>query len=427
MKRPNRFARPRPRLPGPPPSVSERVLEIAEVGGRGDGVAAGPDGPIYAPFALPGESVRARIVGDRAELVAIERASAARATPPCAVFGLCGGCQLQHWAEAPYLAWKEAEVRQALARRGVSAPIAPITPAWGEGRRRAAFHAARVQGRVLFGFIERGGARIAPLETCPALAPALAAAMPALTQIAALLAPERGEITLHCLLTDTGVDCDVKGARRPERDAWSAAASAAAPLARLTLDGEPLALNRAPRLTMDGVVVAPPPGAFMQATAAGEAALARLVVNALSGAKRVADLFSGLGTFALRLAATAPVDAYDGEPALLAALKRAADEAGGLKAVTTARRDLLRTPLSALELKRYDAIVFDPPRSGARLQAAEIAKSKAQRVAAVACDAGTFARDARVLIDGGFVLETVFPVDQFRWTSHVEIVGVFTR
>jgi 23S rRNA (uracil1939-C5)-methyltransferase len=226
---------------------------------------------------------------------------------------------------------------------------------------------------------------------------------------------------------------DVRGAGRvAARDRQGlqalAAATEAADLARLSLEGEVVLERRAPRLAMGLAVVRPPPGAFVQATEAGELTLASLVEEGLRPAKRVADLFCGIGTFALRLAASAEVWAVDGEVSMLAALKGAADGAGGaLKGVEVARRDLLRSPVSALELKRFDAIVFDPPRGGARLQAEQIAASKAAIVAAVACDAGAFARDARVLVDAGFSMGPVTPIDQFRFSPHVEIVAVFSR
>jgi len=426
MKRTPRLARVRPdQARGRQTAPEERVIDVAEIGGKGDGIAVGETGPTYAPLTLPGERVRVRVVADRGELVAVETASTERQAAPCALFGRCGGCQLQHWAEAPYLAWKGDQVARALERRGIEAPVEAITPAWGEGRRRVVLHAARQQGKLRFGFVARGGAQIVDVEACPAMTPALQAALPALKRIASLVAPERGEANLTCLATDTGVDCDIKGAREPSRGAIAAIADASTGLARVSLDGAPLAMQRRPVLTMGRAMVTPPPGAFTQPTAAGEEALAVRALDALSGAKRVVDLFSGIGTFALRAAARGEVHALDSEMAMLDALKASADAA--TLPVRVTRRDLLRTPISALELKHYDVAIFDPPRSGARLQAAEIAKSKVARVAAVSCDAGTFARDARVLIDGGFKLTRVSPVDQFRWTPHVEVVGAFER
>lgn len=433
MKRLDRSVRPRPGgARRPVLATRETTLRITRMGARGEGVAAGEDGPVYAPWTLPDEMVRARVAGGRASDVVIESPSTDRVTPPCAHFGRCGGCQLQHWADAPYLAWKRAEVVSALARRRLETPVNEIVVAWGEGRRRAAFHAQRVGERVLFGFVERGGARIEPVVACPVLAPPLATALDDLRRLAGSVTPSRGEITLQCLVTETGLDVAVKGAGKPtgfDRGRLESAAQIAdrLDLARLAFDNETLVARRVPTVTIGPARVAPPPGAFLQATRAGEEALGAMVVAALAGSERVLDLFCGVGTFALRLAPFAEVHAVEGDADMVAALKKAADGVGGLRGVTIARRDLLRAPLAAMEMKRFDAVVFDPPRAGARLQAEQIGASKVGKVVAVSCDAATFARDVRVLVDAGFSLTQVTPVDQFRWTPHVEIVGVLER
>lgn len=404
------------------------------MGARGDSTARGPDGVIHAPFALPGERVRARIAGGRAEVLELLEASAERQDAACRHFGRCGGCQLQHWREAPYLAWKRQQVVEALTKRGLGgAEVEPTVPAWGEGRRRAAFHAARQDGQVRIGFIERGGARLTPIAQCPVLAPALEQVALALAPLAELALPMRGEITLHCLLTDAGVDVAIKGAgrvelmHRPALEALSAMADRL-DLARLSIDGEPIVERAKPLLRMGRALVTPPPGVFLQPTALGEETLARLTLDALAGARRVIDLFSGVGTFALRVAEQAEVLAAESDAEALAALKRAADGAGGaLKQVATLRRDLLRTPMSSLEMKKFDAAVIDPPRSGARLQAEQIARAPIRRLAYVSCDAASFARDVKVLVEHGFTLTRITPVDQFRWSPHVEVVGAMER
>lgn len=408
------------------------VLDIVEMGARGEGVAGGEDGPTYVPFALPGERVRARVLGGRANAVVVEQPSADRVAPACGHFGRCGGCQLQHWADRPYLDWKHEQVVRALTRRSIDISVDPIVQAWGEGRRRAAFHAQRSGERVLFGFVERGGARIEPVQHCPVLAPALADALPQLRTLSGAFAPARGEITLQCLLTDTGLDVSIKGAGKPaafdrSRLEHAAATAERLDLARLAFDGETLVARRAPTVRIGPASVAPPPGAFLQATAEGERVLGEAVVAALAGAERIADLFCGVGTFALRLAGAAEVHGVEGDGDMLEAMKRAADAVGGLRGVSVERRDLLRAPLAALEMKRFDAVVFDPPRSGAKLQAEQIGASKVRRVVAISCDPATFARDVKVLVDAGFTLLSVTPVDQFRWSPHVEVMGVLAR
>lgn len=410
------------------------MLEIAAMGARGDSTTEGEAGPIYTPYALPGEQVRARVTGGRAEIIEILRASPERQAPACRHFGRCGGCQLQHWADAPYLAWKRQQVVEALAKRGLGgAQVEPTIAAWGAGRRRAALHAARQNNQVRIGFIERGGARLTPITQCPVLAPPLEATVLKLGALAELALPQRGEITMQCLLTDAGIDVSIKGAgrvdllNRAQLEKLIAEANALN-LARLSFDGDPIIERAKPTLRMGKAVVGPPPGAFLQPTALGEETLARLALDALQGAKRVVDLFSGIGTFALRIAEHAEVLAAEGDQEMLNALKKAADGAGGvLKEVSILRRDLLRTPLSSLEMKKFDAAIIDPPRSGARQQAEQIARAPIRGLAYVSCDPSSFARDVKVLIEHGFTLTKLTPVDQFRWSPHVELVGAFER
>ncbi|MFZ4601619.1 MAG: class I SAM-dependent RNA methyltransferase [Caulobacterales bacterium] len=421
------------RAPAPRPVARVETLVVTEVGARGDAVAEGAEGPIYIPYGLPGERVSARVAGDRADILEVLSASSDRQAPACAHFGACGGCQLQHWRDASVLAWKREQVIKAFARRGLETPVDPIIDATAGGRRRAAFHAARSSKGVRFGFMARGSARLLAVSECPALAPALEAALPALREIAALFAPARGEITMPTLLSDSGLDVSIKGAGQAS-DMDAALFERVVVLldkfdiARLSLTDETILSRRTPVVSIGRARVTPPPAAFLQATKAGEEALTSIALAAVAGARRTADLFCGLGTFALRLAETSEVLAVEGDVAMLAALSAAADGTGGaLKTITTQRRDLLRTPISALELKHCDAIVFDPPRSGARQQAEQIARSKAERVAAVACDPATLARDVRVLVDAGFRLVRVTPIDQFRWSPHVEIVAALER
>lgn len=436
MNRPHRSQRPHTAESGRTgaglPEPQDCILTVESVGARGDGLARTERGLVYVPFSLAGERLQARVLGDRAEIAHLLEESPERIRPPCAVFGRCGGCQLQHWAEGPYLDWKHALVVEALAKRGIHAAVEPITAVWGEGRRRAGLHAVRSGRELRFGFVQRGGGGVEPIGACPLLAPPLEAALPALKRLAGQIAPDRGELVLQCLLTPAGLDVDVKGAGRVEahraRLPQLIQAALEADLARLSFEGEPLIAPRTPRLQIGLATVEPPPGAFVQPTLAGEAALAARVLDAAQGGRRFADLFCGMGAFALRLAALGEVLAVEGDGAMLAALQRAADGASGqLHAVSTLHRDLLRSPLAALELKRVDTVVIDPPRSGARLQAEQIVASRVERVISVSCDPASFARDARALLDGGFRLGRVTPFDQFRWSAHVELVADFAR
>ncbi len=408
-------------------------LAIQRLGHRGDGVADTPAGPVYVPYALPDEIVTVeRVAGhpDRRHLVHVDRPSPARVAPVCKHFGQCGGCAMQHWALPDYYAWKRELVVQALAKQGLTAPVAPLIDAHGQGRRRAVLHARRGAHDVLeVGFTAPRAHHIVAIDTCPILAPSLDGAVAAAWAIAEALEPTRKPLDIHVTATDTGMDVDVRGsgALAPDRVALLARIAREHRLVRLTRHGELVAQSAQPLLTIGRARVALPPGAFLQATAQAEEALARLVVEFIGKARRVADLFAGIGPFALRLAERSRVTAADSEAGAVDALRRAAAAAEGLKPVEAVARDLFRRPFTAAELKDFDAVVFDPPRQGAQAQAHEIAQSAVPAVVAVACEAATFARDARILTDGGYRLLSVTPVDQFRYSHHIEIVAAFAR
>jgi 23S rRNA (uracil1939-C5)-methyltransferase len=396
--------------------AAETTLTITAMGRHGEGVAEMAGGPVYVPFTLPGETVRAMVEGKRGRLLEILDASLERIEPFCPHFGRCGSCAVQHWRDESYRAWKRGLVETALRHRRIDAPVGGLVDAHGAGRRRATLH-VRFVGRLI------------DLDACPIVAPALAQAP---TVARGLGAPLRGHAKNFDILitaSDTGLDCDLRG-RIPDRPEIQTGLSAAAErldLARLTVNGDLGIERRAPTLQAGKARVPLPPGVFLQATAAGEAALARLVLEGTGDAKRVADLFCGTGPFALRLAERAQVLAVDSDEAALKALDRAARATPGLKPVTTETRDLFRRPLTAKELGRFDAVVFDPPRAGAEAQAKELAQSKVACVIAVSCDPASFARDLAILVQGGYRIETVTPVDQFRHAAHVEAVAVLRR
>lgn len=408
-------------------------LTIARIGHRGDGVADTPDGPVFVSYALPGEIVEVEPVPgdpDRRHLLRVAQASPERIAPFCPHFGTCGGCAVQHWSEASYRDWKRALVTETLWQAGIDAPVGELINAHGEGRRRATFHARRGTRDILqVGFASPRAHQIVPIEHCPILTPALHGALAAARAIAEVLRRERKPLDIQATATDGGLDVDVRGSGplNSKRTSQLAQAAEKYRLARLTRHGE-LVIQRAPTTVKIGrAVVTLPPGAFLQATAEGEAALARLVEAHTQGAKAVADLFCGVGPFALRLAERARVTAADSDAGAIAALGKAAATTSGLKPIDAQVRDLFRRPFTAKELARLDAVVFDPPRQGAQAQARELAASKVPVVVAVSCNAATFARDARILIDDGYRLTQVTPVDQFRHAAHVELVGRFER
>ena len=402
-------------------------VTIERIGARGDGVAIHDGRILHVPYALPGETV---------ELDADGRPTAVTPTSPeriaafCPHYGICGGCKLQHWAAAPYAAWKRESVVQALRNAGLETDVAPLIAAHGKGRRRAIFHATFDKGVTRLGFMTARTHDLIDLDTCPVLVAALAGATDIARRIIRPLSGLGKPLDVQMTATQGGLDVDIRGAGKgfePLRLKLTDIAGAL-DLARLSVHGDIIVERRAPALSMGKAVVAPPPGGFLQATEAGEEALAGLVLASLGKAKRVADLFSGCGPFALRIAATHAVDALDSDRPGIEALLRAARATPGLKPVSGEVRDLFRRPLLPHEIKSYDALVLDPPRAGAEAQVKEIAKAQAPgRIIYVSCDRDSFARDAAILVGAGWRLEKVTPVDQFAYTAHVELVGVFTR
>jgi 23S rRNA (uracil1939-C5)-methyltransferase len=407
-------------------------VTIESVGGEGDGIAAGP---LFAPFTLPGERVRLGGAGDRRELLAVLEPSPDRVEPPCPHFGTCGGCALQHWAHEPYLAWKVERLATTLLRQQIETEILPAFATAPGTRRRLALHARpgnRAAARL--GYKARKSWDLVDIGVCPIADPVLQAAIPALKRLAApLFEHPKSAPTLHVTLTATGIDVDISGVERKsgglsaDARVQLAERAAEADFARVTLDGEAAYMARQPQVTLGSATVALPPGAFLQATSQAEAVMAAFVAEAAAGATRIADLFCGVGTFTFRLAQIAPVLAADFAPEAVRALNSAVASAPGLKGITAEARDLTRRPVLAEELKKTDLVVFDPPRAGAAEQAAELARSGVARVIGVSCNPATFARDARTLIDAGFSLDRVLPVDQFLWSPHIELVGVFSR
>ena len=405
------------------------LLVIDRLGHRGDGVADGGVEPVFVPGALPGETVEVESVPghpDRRQLIRIDQPSAQRIAPVCPHFGVCGGCAVQHWRTENYRAWKRDLVVAALRQAGIDAPVADLIDAHGEGRRRAVFHAKRGGHDILeVGFSATRAHHIIAIDRCPVLAKGLDGALKAAWAIAEVLVPAKKPLDIQVTATDAGLDIDVRGSGPLTPRLVTALAQVAARqgLARLTRHGELIAQPSAPTLRIGRATVPLPPAAFLQATAAGEAVLARLVLDACGGADSIADLFAGIGPFALRLAERARVVAADDDAAALAALQRAAATTTGLKPVEVMVRDLFKNPLMPEELGGFDAVVFDPPRQGAQAQSRALAASSVAVIAAVSCNPGTFARDVRILLDRGYRLTSVTPVDQFRYSAHVEIVA----
>ena len=417
-------------------------LSVESLGARGDGIAFHEERPVFVPLSVPGDRLRVRLEtekggGFRGEPLELLEEGEGRADPPCPHFGTCGGCQLQHLAPPSYRTWKESLIPEALQRQGVRAshvrPCVYIPPAT---RRRAALAFRRQGDRLQLGFHQRQSHAVVDLETCLLLTPELFALVGPLRQLLRTAMPSHPLGDAVLLHADNGFDLLLLTPEPPDLAAREAFVRFAAEqnVVRMSwapdqkVAPEPLLEREPPRLTFGEVSVTPPPGGFVQPSAEGEAALVAAALEALPETpRRIADLFAGCGSFTFPLAARAPVTAVEGDSAALASLWAAARRSGLAGPVLVEQRDLVRQPLRPEELAAVDVVVFDPPRQGAREQAREIAASEVPRVVAVSCSPGSFARDARLLIEGGYQLDWVQPVDQFPWAAHLELVACFSR
>lgn len=423
----------RHREKGEPPAF-RATARVEAIGAGGDGVAIVHGARVFVPLTAPGDLAMIDLRGDKGTLIELIEAGPVRVAAPCRHYGGCGGCSLQHVSREFHRRWKRQRVLDALAREGLAeAPVKETIETPVASRRRAVFAVKKLREGAAFGFNARRSSEIVGVEGCLILHPDLLQRLPALRTLAAKI--DAGEFDFSATLCDNGLDIAIaakaaKEPRGPELSALVAAARAAGAV-RLSLNGEILALLAPPVVAFDGVAVTPPPGGFLQASREGEAALIALVKDASAGAKKIADLFSGCGTFALPLARNATVLAVDSDRASIAALAKAAAAAQGagfkISPVKAETRDLFERPMTAKELKGFDAVIFDPPRAGAAAQAAEIAASDVETVVGVSCNPTTFARDAAILTAGGYALSQATPVDQFVYSPHVELVGVFTR
>ncbi|MCW2310011.1 class I SAM-dependent RNA methyltransferase [Rhodobium gokarnense] len=412
-------------------SLADRIetLTIDQLGHRGDGVATLDGAAVYVPYALAGETVRARIEDGRAELLEVVEPSPERQAPACRHFGSCGGCALQHLAAEPYLAFKRDLVVEALKARGLDTPVAATTPIAPGTRRRAVLSAVRTGKGVALGYHALKSHQVVHISECPVLVPEIVAALPRLSRLAAIAAPRRGALRMTVLAADNGLDIHLTDTAKLTDDLRQQLVrhTLEADHARLAIDDETILETRPPVLDMAGTKALPVPGGFTQASAAAESGLFSAIAPALARTKRVTELFSGIGTFTLRIAREHAVEAFEGDAAAVDALRTTARHGSGLKPIAAERRDLFRRPLMARELKKAEAVVFDPPRAGAKDQATALASSNVPTVVAVSCNPATLARDVRLLVDGGYRLTTVQPVDQFLWSPHIEVVATLTK
>lgn len=404
-------------------------FEIARLGAHGDGIADTQSGPVFIPFALPGETVTAAREKDRAMLLAVLEPSPQRVEPACRHFTECGGCAIQHLEDAAYREWKRGLVVHALKTRGIDAPVAELVSCPPHSRRRAAFTARKTEGGVLLGYNRALSNVVIDIEECPVLLPSIVAAAKTLRLLAGIIGHVPGPFRMLVTATDSGLDVAAYDCGKPSDSTRRLATEFVLRngLARLSIDGEIIVEPVKPTMVFGTATVTPPPGAFVQAVAQAEEAMVSIVSGHLRKAKKVADLYSGCGTFSLRLATQSEIHAVEGDAPALAALDRGFRFASGLKRVTVERRDLERRPVTFKELNAFDGIVLDPPRAGAEDQCKQIARSDVPLVAAVSCNPATLARDLRILIDGGYALKSVTPIDQFLWSPHVEAVALLEK
>ena len=394
--------------------------EILRIAAHGDGVTA--DGR-HVPFATIGDAVTAEghiLAGTR------------HAPPACPHFPLCGGCQLQHLEDADYAAFVRERIANGLRAQGIDLPeFAPVHLSPPRTRRRASLKAERRGKQVTIGFNAGASHRIVDMRDCAILAPELFALVAPLRRLLATMLPDKRTASLTMTLADQGVDLAIDGIRADSLAAAEGLSDFAAEhrIARLAIDDghgpqtrwEPEPLT----VTFGGVPVSLPHGSFLQATRDGEAALVAAVLAAAGDEGAAADLFCGLGTFALALSRTRKVYAAEGGREAGMALKAAAGRAQ--RPVFFENRDLYRRPLTPAEINRFGAIVLDPPRAGAEEQAVALAASTVPRIAYVSCNPASFARDAKILVAGGYRIERITPVGQFRWSTHVELAAGFVR
>ncbi|MVO17792.1 class I SAM-dependent RNA methyltransferase [Parasedimentitalea huanghaiensis] len=411
-------------------STSARTTaSITRLGHQGDGVA---EGPLFAPRTLPGEVITGTVDGSALGDIRIETPSDHRVQAPCRHYKSCGGCQLQHADDGFVAEWKQGIVYNALTAQGLETEFRPIHTSPPHSRRRATLAVRRTKKGAMAGFHGRASGVITQIPDCHLLDPDLLAAIPMAENLALIGASRKTPLAVTVTLSDIGLDVLVKNGKPLDGPLRLSLAQSVEKLGitRLTWDDEQIAMTQPPTQTFGNAKVCPPPGSFLQATRDGEAALLAAVQDIVQGAKRIVDLFAGCGTFALPLAEQAEVLAVEGDPEMIQALEAGWRQAKGLKLVKAVARDLYRRPMMPDELNPfgafYEAAVLDPPRAGAEAQVAELIEARTKTIAYVSCNPVSFARDAKVLVEAGYQLNWVQVVDQFRWSSHTELVASFT-
>jgi 23S rRNA (uracil1939-C5)-methyltransferase len=407
-------------------------LQIDRIGHEGDGIAFDGDNTIYVPYTLAGETIDAEVSGNRAIATEIKTLSPQRIEPICPKFKICGGCALQHWQEENVLQWKGEQIDGALSRAGINTAPVEVIAAFQSGRRRAKFSAKRNKGELQFGFVGARSHDIIAIDACPILTPNLSNYINKIRELVRTLTQANEELTVQVTDCENGIDVDICGLKhiskynRGELETLARAAEVAG-IARLTLDGDDAYFRAHPFVKMGNAVIELPAGAFLQATETCENLIAQTMIKWAKGAKKAVDLFCGIGTFSVRLKELAQTNAYEIHQPSIIALNRAAKALAGGRTLTGISRDLFRVPVSPLELKNIDLAVLDPARAGAEAQIKQLVRTKIPKIIYISCEATSFARDAKILIDAGYKLKEIKGFDQFRFSTHVEMMGLFVK
>ena len=421
-------------------SIAPLEVTIRSIGAQGDGIAEVDGAQVFVPFSAPGDRLEIRLneKGLRGDIVRIISPGADRQNPPCKHFGQCGGCAVQHLSDDAYLAWKRELVVTALRHRGLGdVAVRPVLSVPRRSRRRAVLKwGARADGAMGFGFHGRRTHNVIDVEECPLVDTAIEVVLPKLRNALTAAAPSKNltknPCTVHLTKADNGLDIHIVSDKgrltldQKTRQIWLEAIEGE-DLVRLTIDDEILLRKAIPSIGFDSVDVALPTSAFLQATTVSELALIDYATRALKKCRKLVDLYCGVGTLSLPLSRECQITGFDSSADAISALTAAARATPGLKFRSAETRDLDRRPLLADELQNFDAAIVDPPRAGAASQTREIAKSSINRVVMVSCNPNTFARDARTLIDAGFEMMDVQPIDQFLWSDHLEVCATFVR
>ncbi len=412
-------------------------VTIASIGIQGDGIANGAGERYYVPYSAPGDQLviapgERRQEGRSARIETVITRGEDRVSAACRHFERCGGCSLQHISNTAISALKRGFIATALAKRGLDNVLIQNTRNVAAGeRRRVRFAVARKGRQVVLGFYAPRSRNVVAVSECPATRPKIVALMEPLRALAVDMKALGRRATILATESDSGVDILLTPERHKDLDLADRERLAhfadTHDLARIAWDDprgpEPVAQRRAPRYRFGDATVSPPIGAFLQPSATGEQAILQEIMRGIQEPERIADLYAGCGTLTFPLSRLAPTHAFEGEASMVTAMRQAI----GQHPVTATARDLARMPLTAEELAPFDVVVFDPPRAGAKAQAEALAHSKVGCVIAVSCNPATLARDLRLLVNGGYAIESVRPIDQFPWSPHVEAVAILHR